>query len=58
MVKQMSGQYNCRSPRLYSLNWICRKLAGTLDFSISHIRRENNIEANSLACSAARKRLC
>ena len=27
MVKQMSGEYSCRSPRLYSLNWICRKLA-------------------------------
>lgn len=58
MVKQMSGEYSCRSPRLYSLNWICRKLAGTLDFSISHVRREDNTEANSLAASAARKRLC
>ena len=54
MVKQMSGEYNCRSPRLYSLNWICRKLARSLDFSISHVRRENNTEANSLASSAAR----
>src|SRR6202451_2316257 len=27
MVKQMSGEYRCRSARLYSLNWICRKLA-------------------------------
>jgi ribonuclease HI len=54
MVKQMSGEYNCRSPRLYSLNWVCRKLARSLDFSISHVRRENNTEANSLASSAAR----
>src|SRR5260370_32386724 len=54
MVKQMSGAYNCRSPRLYSLNWICRKLAGSLAFSISHVRRENNTDANSLASSAAR----
>ena len=54
VVRQMSGEYECRSPRLYSLNWICRKLAGTLDFSISHVRRENNTEANSLATSAAR----
>ncbi|MGD0507403.1 MAG: ribonuclease HI family protein [Terriglobales bacterium] len=54
MVKQMSGEYNCRSPRLYSLNWICRKLARSLDFSISHVRREDNTEANSLASSAAR----
>jgi len=54
MVKQMSGEYNCRSPRLYSLNWICRKLALSLDFSISHVRRESNTEANRLASSAAR----
>src|ERR1700688_2506186 len=54
VVKQMRGQYSCRSPRLYSLNWICRKLARSLDFSISHVRRENNTEANSLASSAAR----
>jgi ribonuclease HI len=54
VVKQMRGQYSCRSPRLYSLNWICRKLARSLDFSISHIRRENNLEANRLASSAAR----
>jgi len=58
MVKQMRGEYGCRSPRLYSLNWICRKLARSLDFSISHVRRENNTEANSLASSAARQRLC
>ena len=45
MVKQMSGEYSCRSPRLYSLNWICRKLARSVDFSISHVRRENNTEA-------------
>jgi ribonuclease HI len=54
VVKQMRGEYSCRSPRLYSLNWICRKLARSLDFSISHVRRENNVEANRLATSAAR----
>ncbi len=54
VVRQMRGEYSCRSPRLYSLNWICRKLALSLDFSISHVRRENNVEANSLATSAAR----
>jgi ribonuclease HI len=54
VVRQMSGTYDCRSPRLYSLNWICRKLARSLDFSISHVRRENNREANRLATSAAR----
>ena len=58
IVKQMSGEYNCRSPRLYSLNWICRKLARSLAFSISHVRREHNTEANGLASSAARRKLC
>lgn len=56
--KQMSGEYSYRSPPLYSLNWICRKPAGSLDFSISHVRREHNTEANGLASSAARGKPC
>ena len=55
VVRQMTGAYTCRSPRLYSLNWTCQKLARTLAFSISHISREHNTEANELANSAARK---
>jgi len=57
VVKQMTGDYNCRSPRLYSLNWICRKLARSFDFSISHVPRERNAEANGLASSAIRNQL-
>lgn len=49
VVKQMTGEYACRSPRLHSLNWICRKLAATVDFAIEHISREHNNEANELA---------
>lgn len=56
VVRQMRGEYACRSPRLYSLNWICRKLARSLKFSISHVRREFNAEANQLANSAVRRR--
>ncbi len=56
VVRQMSGEYACRSPRLYSLNWICRKLARALEFSITHIPREDNFEANDLATSAVRLR--
>jgi ribonuclease HI len=56
VVRQMMGHYRCRSTRLYSLNWLCRKLARTLEFSISHIRRELNSEANRLASMAARTR--
>jgi ribonuclease HI len=55
VVRQMSGEYSCRSPRLYSLNFICRKLARSFNFSISHVRREFNAEANRLANSAVRK---
>ena len=56
VVRQMTGEYVCRSPRLYSLHWTCRKLARTLSFSISHVRREENAEANELAQSALRRR--
>ncbi len=56
VVRQMTGEYACRSPRLYSLNWTCRKLARSLNFSISHIPREDNHEANALASHAARQR--
>jgi ribonuclease HI len=56
VVRQMTGQYACRSPRLYSLNWTCRKLARSLDFSIAHISRDQNLEANALANRAARSR--
>lgn len=54
VVKQMTGEYICRSPRLYSLHWTCRKLARSLKFSISHVPREDNAEANRLAQSALR----
>ncbi|HYX53944.1 MAG TPA: ribonuclease HI family protein [Candidatus Limnocylindrales bacterium] len=55
VVKQMTGEYHCRSPRLYSLNWTCRKLARSLKFAISHIPRHHNQEANRLANQAARQ---
>jgi len=56
VVRQMTGEYQCRSPRLYSLHWTCRKLARSLKFSISHVPREDNAEANQLAQSALRRR--
>ena len=56
VVRQMRGEYTCRSPRLYSLHWICRKLARSLNFSISHVPRENNAEANRLANAAVRRK--
>jgi ribonuclease HI len=57
VVKQMNGEYECRSPRLYSLNWTCRRLARVLDFRIVHIRREDNEEANRLANHAIVNRI-
>ena len=56
VVKQMTGVYQCRSALLYSLHWTCRKLARSLTFSISHVPREDNAEANGLAQSALRRR--
>ena len=56
VVRQMTGEYICRSPRLYSLHWTCRKLARSLAFSISHVPREFNVEANRLAQTALRKK--
>ena len=56
VVKQMLGEYACRSPRLHSLHWTCLKLARTVEFSIEHICREENHEANDLALRAVRLR--
>src|SRR5579864_1020976 len=56
VVRQMTGEYECRSPRLYSLHWTCRKLARSLAFSISHVPREFNVEANRLAQTALRRK--
>ncbi len=40
VVRQMQGKYACRSSRLYSLHWICRKLARSFKFSKG--RRHHN----------------
>lgn len=56
VVRQMTGEYVCRSARLYSLHWTCRKLARSLKFSISHVPREFNVEANRLAQAVLRKK--
>ena len=57
VVRQMRGEYACRSSRLYSLHWICRKLTRSLKFSITHVPRERNAEANDLANSAVRRQI-
>ncbi len=56
VVKQMTGIYTCRTAPLYTLNWTCRKLARSLTFSIAHVPRHENGEANKLANDAVHKR--
>ena len=56
VVRQMTGEYACASSRLYALNFVCRKLARSLQFSITYLPREHNREANRLADSAVRLR--
>src|ERR1700758_1001862 len=55
VVRQMRGEYICRISRLSPLHWPCRKLARALIFSIAHVPREDNAEANRLANSAVRE---
>lgn len=56
VVKQMKGEYVCRRGRMYSLNYTCRKLARSLRFSIAHVPREDNEEANRLANEVVHRR--
>jgi ribonuclease HI len=56
VVKQMTGVYTCRTAPLHSLNWTCRKLARSLTFTIAHVPRHENSEANKLANDAVHKR--
>ena len=53
VVRQMTGKYRCRSPRLYSLHWTCRKLIRALEFTITHVPLSRNDQAKHLASSAA-----
>ena len=56
VVKQMTGIYACRTAPLHSLNWTCRKLARSLVFTIAHVPRDENAEANRLANEAVHRR--
>jgi ribonuclease HI len=53
MVKQMNGQYKVKSPHLQVLHREARLLArGLPEFRISHVRREQNRDADRLANDA------
>ena len=59
LVKQLKGQYKVSSPALKELYDRARKLISQLEwFSVEHVRRERNKEADALANEAMdRKRL-
>jgi ribonuclease HI len=53
MVKQMNGQYKVKSPHLAVLHREAKMLARSLpSFRISHVRREQNKDADRLANEA------
>ena len=57
VVKQISGQYSCQSRALRQIYESCKAAIRSLEhFAITHIRRENNADANRLANTAAARR--
>jgi ribonuclease HI len=53
VVRQINGHYNCQSPLLRQIYLLCVALIGSFErFTISHIRREHNLEADRLARAA------
>jgi ribonuclease HI len=56
VVRQINGLYSCQSPALRPIYESCRALIDSLaQFSLSHIRREHNREANRLVQAAIRR---
>jgi len=56
LVKQIRGEYKVKSPALLELYQRARKMIGQLDwFSIQHVLREKNMEADRLANAAMDK---
>ena len=50
VVRQINGHYTCQSPMLRQIYKVCVSLIESLDeFSLIHVRREKNSEANDLA---------
>ncbi|HJT00771.1 MAG TPA: ribonuclease HI family protein [Terriglobales bacterium] len=53
VVKQITGHYTCQSAGLRSIHEMCKELIQALDeFTILHIRRQANSEADRLANEA------
>ena len=56
VVRQITGFYSCQSSALRQVHQRCKDLIGLLDdFTISHIRRERNGEANRLVSAAMQR---
>jgi len=56
LVKQIRGEYKVKSPALLELHQRARKMIAQLDwFSIQHVLREKNFEADQLANAAMDK---
>jgi len=56
LVKQIRGEYKVKSPALLELHQRARKMIAQLDwFSIQHVLREKNLEADRLANAAMDK---
>jgi ribonuclease HI len=56
MVKQIRGEYKVRNPQLQELHAVARRLISQLEwFSIGHVLRESNQEADRLANEAMDK---
>jgi ribonuclease HI len=53
VVRQISGAYSCQSPALRDIHHACKNIIAKFqDFAITHIRRENNADADRLAKQA------
>jgi len=56
LVRQMNGIYKVKNKNLYSLWTRAKKLSNDFDScKITHVRREMNVEADSLATQAVKK---
>jgi ribonuclease HI len=49
LVRQISGVYKVKEPRLQSLHALAKHLLATVNYTISHVLREENKEADALA---------
>lgn len=53
VVRQITGHYSCQSPTLRRIHQLCKSLIESLEhFAITHIRRDNNLDADRLANAA------